>query len=181
MQPILELKARPRFCPIDWSLSMLSVNEAREPSIKRKTRYSWPPHKDRLFCKKRKWSFDMKGFWTGMYREVNHTDPSSSAGKSYWRGRFCTIYLLVLAGSDQLLFKLLFITFYKQATLTGRSTVLSLSSWLVSLSPVRIPWWFLSSGGVGGGGRGANCGLPFCNILLQQIVINAIKRFWSMF
>ena len=49
-------------------------------------------------------------------------------GKSYWRGRLSTVYLLVLTSIDHLLFlfKILFNFVTKRATLMRRSTVLSL-------------------------------------------------------
>ncbi len=54
------------------------------------------------------------------------------AKKSYCRERFITVDLLVLASLDQLLYTLkLFYLFAKQATITWRSTVLSLSPQLV--------------------------------------------------
>ncbi len=50
------------------------------------------------------------------------------AGNPYWRGRLSTVDLLVLTSLDRVLFilKILFNFLKKQATLTRRSTVLSL-------------------------------------------------------
>ncbi len=62
------------------------------------------------------------------------------SGKSYWRGRLSTVYLLVQASLDQLLLilKVLFTFFTKQAILTRRSTVVSLPLQLVFPSKIIL-------------------------------------------
>ncbi len=62
--------------------------------------------------------------------------------KSYWRGRLSTVDLLELTSLDQLLFimEILFRCFTKHATLSWRSTVLSLPLKLVFLASTLGCW-----------------------------------------
>ena len=64
--------------------------------------------------------------------------------KPYWRGRLCTVDLLVLTNLDRLLvmLKILFAFFTKQATLMRRSVVLSLPP-LITIPVVAIRKNFL--------------------------------------
>jgi hypothetical protein len=76
-----------RYCEISpmWLIRckcsrMVSITkyQLREPLMKGKPRYVWPPYLDRLFCKKILFEYDKQLITASPNNEVNRTDPSRS-------------------------------------------------------------------------------------------------------